>query len=153
MLNLDSIDELILNNFQKEFPLSPKPYRELGKQLGVDEKTIMERLQILINEGLISRIGPVFRANSIGISTLAAMSVPPERITEVAEFINGFTEVNHNYEREHRFNLWFVATARNAEALDQVIAVIEKRTGIEILTFPMEEDYHIDLGFDLQWQR
>lgn len=152
MLNLDRLDRQLLDNFQKEFPLSPEPYREMAEQLGSDERTVIERLQTLINMGLVSRIGPVFKVNCVGISTLAAMSVPPDRITEVAELINEFTEVNHNYEREDEFNLWFVITARNTAELDLVVDAMEKKTGLDILRLPMEEDYHIDLGFKLRWR-
>jgi DNA-binding Lrp family transcriptional regulator len=76
---------------------------------------------------------------------------PESRLEEVAEQVNSFDAVNHNYEREHKLNLWFVATAANEEQLQQVLQEIEATTGIEVIALPMLEDYHIDLGFDLQW--
>ncbi len=79
------------------------------------------------------------------------MAVPEERIEEVAELVSGYREVNHNYEREHRFNLWFVLTAPDQARLDAVLAEIALFTGIEVLDLPMLEEYHIDLGFPLQW--
>jgi hypothetical protein len=59
--------------------------------------------------------------------------------------------VNHNYEREHRFNLWFVATAATDAELAGILARIEELTDIKVMPLPMLEDYHIDLGFDLRW--
>jgi len=93
-----------------------------------------------------------FAPRGIGASTLAAMAVPPGRLDQVAELVNGFPEVNHNDEREHRFNLWFVLTASDRACLDQVLAAISAATGLTVLDLPMLEEYHIDLGFPLRWR-
>lgn len=111
----------------------------------------MQTLQQLQSNQLISRVGPVFRPNRVGASTLAAMEVPVERLEAVAEIVNGYGEVNHNYEREHRLNLWFVVTAPNRDALEGVLQEIEQITGLEVIDLPMIEDFHINLGFPLQW--
>jgi hypothetical protein len=79
------------------------------------------------------------------------MAVPPSILESVAAVVNGYTEVNHNYEREHRLNLWFVATAPDAARLQSVLDEITARTGYEVLSFPLVEDYHIDLGFEMRW--
>jgi hypothetical protein len=98
----------------------------------------------------VSRVGAVLRPNTVGVSTLAAMAVAPERLDAVAQLVNGYAEVNHNYEREHRLNLWFVATAPDSARLQAVLNEIADRCGLEVLVFPLIEDYHIDLGFDLK---
>ena len=100
--------------------------------------------------GAISRVGAVVRPNTIGVSTLAAMAVPPEELETVAAIVNGYAEVNHNYEREHRLNLWFVATAPDVAHLTAVLDEIAGRCGYEVLSFPLVEDYHIDLGFEMR---
>ncbi|MCW8919094.1 MAG: Lrp/AsnC family transcriptional regulator [Gammaproteobacteria bacterium] len=148
---LDPLEQSLLNDFQQGFPLSPTPFAEMAARLGVSEEQVITTLERLQQRGAVSRVGPVFRTHSIGASTLAAMCVPETRLEEVAELVNRFDAVNHNYEREHRLNLWFVATAPDEAHLQQVLAEIEERTGIEVIALPMVEDYHIDLGFDLQW--
>jgi DNA-binding Lrp family transcriptional regulator len=148
---LDRLEQSLLNDFQQGFPLTPAPFAEMAARLGVSEKQVLATLERLQQRGAVSRVGPVFRTHSIGASTLAAMCVPEARLEEVAELVNRFDAVNHNYEREHRLNLWFVATAPDEAHLQQVLAEIEEHTGIEVIALPMVEDYHIDLGFDLQW--
>lgn len=148
---LSSLEKHLLNDFQHEFPLVSRPFQELAERLGVSEEIVMQSLDKLQKQGYISRVGAVFRANSIGASTLAAMAVPEERLEQVAEIINEYSEVNHNYQREHAFNLWFVLTASDEYALNSVMDDIEERTGFEVMYLPMLEDYHIDLGFDLKW--
>ncbi|MBI1424854.1 MAG: Lrp/AsnC family transcriptional regulator [Gammaproteobacteria bacterium] len=145
------LERALLNNFQQGFPLSPRPYAELAAQLGVSEQEVMTTLKALQENKTISRVGPVFRVGGVGASTLAAMAVPPARLEEVAAIVSEYEAVNHNYEREHDFNLWFVATATDEHALQATLDAIEQRTGLAVMYLPMLEDYHIDLGFDLLW--
>ena len=148
---LDALDRRLLDDFQSGIPLAPRPFALMAEQLGVTEAEVIARLQRLTEAGAVSRVGPVFRPRQVGASTLAAMAVPPERLAEVATLVNGFPEVNHNYEREHDFNLWFVLTAPDQTRLERVLDEIGRRTGLPVLDLPMLAEYHIDLGFPLQW--
>jgi len=150
-LTHSELQRRLLNDYQQELPLSSTPYADIADELGVSEEVVIDNLQRLQEDGSISRVGPVFRTHSIGASTLAAMSVPPERLEAIADIVSSFDEVNHNYEREHELNLWFVATAPDQVHLAETLQQIEQQTGHEVLALPMLEDYHIDLGFELQW--
>jgi siroheme decarboxylase len=150
-LALDAVDRRLLNDFQQGFPLSARPYADVGARLGIAEAEVLARLSRLSAAGAVSRVGPVLSPKRVGVSTLAAMAVPPGRLEAVAELVNAYPEVNHNYERSHRVNLWFVLTARDKARLDEVLAEIALYTGIEVLDLPMLEEYHIDLGFPLTW--
>ncbi len=151
MRQYSKLEQRLLNDFQHGLPLSPTPYAELARQLGVYETTVLENLRRLQTEGVISRVGAVFRPNRVGVSTLAAMAVPDEELEAVAAMVNEFTEVNHNYERDHHFNLWFVVVAADDECLQTTLGQIAKICGYGVMDLPMQEDYFIDLGFDLRW--
>jgi DNA-binding Lrp family transcriptional regulator len=148
---LSKLQKHLLNDFQRDFPLSPTPFRDLAESLGVAEADVLENLRDLSESQAISRVGPVFAPKRVGASTLAALAVPGERLEEVAEWVSQLPEVNHNYEREHRYNLWFVLTAPDQERLEAVLADIERRTGLAVLSLPLLEDFHIDLGFPLDF--
>jgi DNA-binding Lrp family transcriptional regulator len=144
------LEQHLLNDFQRDMSLSVTPYADMAKQLDVSEKEVMKTIQSLQNRGVISRVGPVFRPNRIGVSTLAAMSVPEQDLECVARIISAFPEVNHNYEREHEYNLWFVVTASSEEHLDIVLYEIEQHAEYPLMSLPMLDDYFIDLGFKLK---
>ena len=143
----------LLNDYQQQLPTSATPYADMAAQLGISEAELLEWLGELQAEGIVSRIGAVFRPNRIGVSTLAAMAVPENKLQTVANIISHYPSVNHNYKREHHFNLWFVVTAENTTQLNELLLSMEQRTGLRVLSLPMEKDYHIDLGFPLQLVR
>ncbi len=150
--SMDLLDQKLLNDFQHDLPLSTTPYADIAEQLGIDEHEVLERLAALQQQGMVSRVGPVFQTDRIGASSLVAIAVPQQCLEEVAKLINSYSQVNHNYEREHHYNLWFVVTASSQEHLRQLLQDIEQRTGLSLLILPMLQAYHIDLGFRLQWQ-
>ena len=139
----------LLNDFQRDFPLIPAPFAVIAGRLGISETEVLETLTQLQACGKVSRVGAIFRPHSIGSSTLAALAVPAGELDEVAQLVSSYVEVNHNYEREHHYNLWFVVTAINEARVQQVLEEIESRTGYQPLHLPMIEGFHIDLGFDL----
>jgi DNA-binding Lrp family transcriptional regulator len=146
---LTALEKCLLNEYQRGFPLSPAPYAEIAQQLGITETEVIRTLGALQERGYISRIGPVFAPQRAGSSTLAAMAVPGEQLEAVANYVSRFAEVNHNYEREHSFNLWFVVTAPDQARVQQVLEEIESGTGIAVLDLPLEHPFYIDLGFPL----
>lgn len=148
---LTAFERRLLDPYQRDFPLSPTPYADIAAELGVTEADVLETLKRLAAMGAISRIGAVVKPRALGASTLAAMAVPPARLEEIAALVSTYGEVNHNYEREHVVNLWFVVTAPGKARLAAVLDDIEERTGFTVHRLPMIEDYHIDLGFTLQW--
>lgn len=146
---LSELQKKLLNDFQRCFPLSATPYAEIAQKLNVSENDVLQALQTLSEQNFISRIGAIIPPNQIGVSTLAAISVPENELEIIAEKVSAFPEVNHNYERENALNLWFVIIANNISHLDNVIEKIEDKTGYDVLRFPLEKEFFIDLSFKL----
>lgn len=146
--DIDARDMQLLNAFQHDFPLVDRPYEQMGQVLGMSEEEVMDRLRRLSASHAISRVGAVLRTR-FGCSTLAAMEVPLEEVEEVAAIINSFPEINHNYEREHRINIWFVVVAENETSLTSVLEKIQNQCHHPVHVMPMVEEYHVNLGFPL----
>ncbi len=148
-MKLSPLEKHLLNDFQQDFPLTPRPFLAIAERLSVTEQEVLAAMQCLSEQGLVQRIGSIIQPNKIGKSLLAAVSVPDEELENVARSISQYPEVNHNYERENRLNLWFVLMAEDERQLQTVIADIEERIGYEVLQFPLLQDFYINLGFDL----
>lgn len=139
----------LLNDFQRDFPLVTRPYASIGDCLAEPEPDVINGLAYLRACGKISRIGAVFAPRTIGASTLAAMQAPASRLESIAAMISERPEVNHNYRREHEWNLWFVVAAQTSEQVDAALREIEESSGCRVISLPLQDEYHIDLGFDL----
>jgi DNA-binding Lrp family transcriptional regulator len=147
--DLTPLEKCLLNEYQRGFPLCPEPYAEIAAQLGVAEADVILTLESLQRRGFISRVGPVFAPQRAGASTLAALAVPEDLLESVAALVSAYAEVNHNYQREHAWNLWFVVTAPDQQRVEQVLADIEAVTGLPVLNLPLQRAFFIDLGFPL----
>ncbi len=148
---LSALEQYLVNDFQRDLPLVPRPFKHIADTLGIGEDEVLDMLRRLKAGGVVSRVGPVFTPNHLGVSTLAAIAVPPKDLTRVAALVGRYPEVNHNYERDHRYNLWFVIAARDHEHLGKVIDDIASRTALPVLELPMLEAYFIDLGFRIDF--
>ena len=149
-MNGSELTARLLNDFQRDFPLDPRPYARLADALGISEDDVLAMLADLKAEGKVARVGAIVRPNSIGASTLAAMRVGADRLEDVAETVSRRLEVNHCYQREHEINLWFVVIAADRAEVLRVLDEIAEDTGEAVLDLPIIEPYHIDLGFDLR---
>ncbi|QLG27794.1 Lrp/AsnC family transcriptional regulator [Halorarum halophilum] len=144
---LDEIDARLVDDYQSGFPVVERPFRVVGEELGIPEEEAVERVRVLYDRGVFRRFGAVLNPPVIGSSTLAAVRAPEDRFAEIAAVINGFRQVNHNYRRDHEWNMWFVVTASTRERRDGILAEIEERTGCDVLNLPMLTDFYIDLEF------
>ncbi len=149
-MQLTALHKALLNNYQQDFPLSPTPYLEIATALGVTEAEVLAALTELANQRFISRIGLIIPPNQLGVSCLVAMAIPQAQLQTVANVVSSYSEVNHNYEREHAFNLWFVLIANNQQHLQKVLTEIEQKTGFLTMQLPLIADYFINLGFELE---
>ncbi|ROL73970.1 Lrp/AsnC family transcriptional regulator [Pseudomonas sp. B21-032] len=146
---LTTLEQCLIEHYQHGMPICAEPYREMARVLDCSEEQVIACLQQMAARGSLSRIGPVFEHRHAGASTLAALAVPAERLQQVAERVSQYPEVNHNYAREHHYNLWFVLTGPDRPHLQRILDELQADTGLVPLDLPMLTAYRIDLGFAL----
>jgi len=140
----------LLNPWQRGFPLVRAPFAQIGATAHLSETQVIDGYRHLQAAGALSRIGGVFAGGAGGAALLAAMAVPPARLAEVAAIVSQHPGVNHNYQREHAHNLWFVMTGADPHAVQNAMRSLDAATGLHALQLPMRRAYRIDLGFDLR---
>lgn len=143
---MDELERRLINSLQGGFALSERPFAEAAARLGCDGQTLIERIRRLLEDGTLTRFGPLFDAAALGGAfTLCAMQVPAAEFERVAQIVNAFPEVAHNYQREHALNMWFVLAAEKPEGIPAAIARIEAATGLRVLDFPKLDEYFVEL--------
>jgi DNA-binding Lrp family transcriptional regulator len=147
---MDAVNRRIINAFQGGFPIAERPFAEAAMRVGIEEDELIERIEEMLEAGTLTRFGPLYNAEAMGGAlTLAALAVPEERYDEVAEIVNAFPEVAHNYERAHALNMWFVIATDDPGRAGAVIEAIEAKTGLTVYDMPKEEEFFIGLHFTL----
>jgi DNA-binding Lrp family transcriptional regulator len=147
---IDPTGKAIVNELQSGFPLTPRPFRDAGAPIGLSESELIDGIQHLIDTGCLSRFGPLWNAEELGGEVcLAAMAVPRERFDAVADQVNAHPEVAHNYERSHALNMWFVLSAERKQRVAEVIAEIERETGLQVHPMPKLREFFVDFRVEL----
>jgi DNA-binding Lrp family transcriptional regulator len=143
---MDELDRRIVNALQGGFPLCERPFAAAASDLGLDEEVLLQKLRHLVESGILTRFGPLFDAERLGGAfSLCALSVPEEDFERVAALVNAHPEVAHNYEREHRLNMWFVLAGVSQGDIGEIIARIESETGYPVVNLPREAEYFVGL--------
>ncbi|MBM4437354.1 MAG: AsnC family transcriptional regulator, partial [Actinobacteria bacterium] len=105
--DLDETDRQILDEIQSDFPLDARPFRVVGERIGRPEADVIQRVASM-RPAIIRQISAIFDTRRLGYrSSLAAFAFAPHRLERGAQIINRHPGVSHNYQRNHRFNLWF----------------------------------------------
>ncbi|MBA4418248.1 MAG: Lrp/AsnC family transcriptional regulator [Syntrophus sp. (in: bacteria)] len=147
---MDAIDRKILNLIQEAFPVTPRPFAEIGRETGLTEKEALERVRRLKEDGYIRRIGPVLEPKKlVYTSTLCGVHVKEEILLETAMEINRHKGVTHNYERDGELNLWFTITAKSLEEIDTFLSGLEEKFSLTIYRFPKKKVFKIKTIFPL----
>lgn len=146
---MDELDRRIVNALQGGFPVCERPFAVAAEGLGMDEATLIARIAALRDAGVLSRFGPLWKAEGLGGAvTLAAIAAPEARFEAVAALVNAHPEVAHNYARDHRLNMWFVLATEDAAGIAATISAIEAETGLSVLNMPREAEYHVGLRLE-----
>lgn len=148
---MDKIDSQILRELQDNFPLSEKPYEIIANRLQIPKEELWERVRLMLDKGIIRRIGASFDSNKLGFcSTLAAVSVAPELVDRASEVIGRFYEVTHSYLRNDFYNIWFTLIAIDNDKIENILEQIRESLSLEkskVLNLPMKRLFKLDARF------
>lgn len=148
---IDALDRRILDIIQTDFPLCPRPYLDLGRQLGISEEEAHARVKKMREKGVIRRLGANFQSAKIGfVSTLCAAKAPPEKLEAFVDLVNAEPGVTHNYERDNAYNIWFTLISPSQEAAAATLQKLSAASGIDILNLPATRLYKIRVNFQME---
>jgi DNA-binding Lrp family transcriptional regulator len=147
---MNDTERTIINGLQGGFPICERPFLVAAEQLGLSEDALIEGLRGLLESGVLSRFGPMYHAERLGGAlSLVAMEVPAADFDRVAEQVNAYPEVAHNYARDHALNMWFVLATEKPERKDWVLGEIERETGYHVHDMPKLAEYFVGLRLEV----
>ena len=143
---LTQFDRALINSMQGDFPLESSPFDALAEVLNCTPEDVMVGVQSLLDRGIVTRLGPLFNIESMGgVFSLCALKVPAARFESVVSLVNSYTQVAHNYERQHEWNMWYVLAAETQAELEATFHEITERSGGPGLNLPKEREFYVGL--------
>ncbi len=142
------LDKKVVNRLQLGFPICENPFLEVAKELRVKEDWLVSRVQALLDDGTLTRFGPMYDAKLLGGNfSLCAMTVDEDEFEKATDIVNAFPEVAHNYKRDHRLNMWFVLATEKPSGIEKTVKAIEAATGCRVLNLPKLQEFYVGLYF------
>ncbi len=150
---MDKLDYRILEALQNNFPLSERPYEIISRGLQISCEQLWSRVQSLMSDGVIRRIGASLDSRKLGFhSTLAAVNVKADIVERASEIIGQFPEVTHSYLRKDHFNIWFTIIAVSNERIEYILDRIRISLSLEksqVLNLPVKRLFKLDARFNV----
>ena len=148
---MEQVDQRIIQALQYDFPLCERPYDVLADKLGLSCEELWSRIERLIADGVIRRLGASLDSRKLGYwSTLAAVRVEPDLVDRAAEFIGRFSEVTHSYLRKGDFNIWFTIIAPSQRRIEDILEQIREALSLNrsaIINVPVKRMFKLDARF------
>jgi len=151
---MDNLDTEILFLLQDGIPLVREPFSAIAANLGITPEEVVERLKSLREEKIIRKFGLFVWKSKLGVvaNALVVWAVPRNRVQDVAEFLSGFKEVTHCYERrttpKWRYNLYTMIHGVKRKTVSEFVKTLSNRVGVEdyVILFSLKEFVRSSIG-------
>jgi len=134
---MSAADHRLIAAVQDGLPVVPRPYAEVGCQLGLSEDQVIAGLSRLLAEGVIKRLGIVVRHHELGYraNAMVVWDVPDERVGDVGRQLAALPYVTLCYRRPRRlpawpYNLFCMIHGRDRSAVEAQIEEAVRAIGL-----------------------
>lgn len=105
---LDAFDRALIAATQGGLPLVARPYEAVGAMLGVPGEQVRERLEHMLAQGLVRRIGAVPNHYRLGYTAngMSVWDVADEQVAVLGPRVAALPGVSHCYRRPRHLPGW-----------------------------------------------
>lgn len=133
---LDETDRQLIKATQAGLPRVVRPYHAIGEQLGISGEEVIQRLQAMLDSGIVRRIGVVPNHYALGYQAngMSVWDVPDEHIAELGQKIGALAFVSHAYHRPRHlpgwpYNLFAMVHGKDRAEVDEKVRQIAALLG------------------------
>ncbi|MDW3225771.1 MAG: Lrp/AsnC family transcriptional regulator [Paracoccaceae bacterium] len=107
-MSIQSADRALIKACQAGLPLVAKPYAQIARQLGLQEAEVMERLDGLLGQGVIRRIGIAPNHYKLGMAAngMTVWDIDDAEAEELGALVGAMVDVTHCYLRPRKRPVW-----------------------------------------------
>lgn len=136
-MELTDLDRKIINALSENLPPDMTPFASLAHDLGLDERDLLDRIEIYSQQELLRRFAAILAHHNAGFvaNAMVAWRVPEDRIEEAARTMVQFREVSHCYQRlsypHWPYTIYTMIHGRTREQCLGVVQSIATQTDIQ----------------------
>ncbi len=121
----------ILYRIQKGIPFTQRPFADIADELNIKEKDVLDVILEEKQKGTIRQTSAIFDTKKLGYkSSLVAFEIEENNIDNAVEILNSHPGISHNYERNHRYNIWFTLAIdpTSKTNLEELVSILVELT-------------------------
>jgi len=130
----------LVTSLQGGLPLVSRPYAAIAAEIGMSESEVLERLNGMVANGIVRRMGIVVRHRELGYraNAMVVWNVPDDHVDEVARRLAGVDFITLCYRRPRRlpnwpFNLFCMIHGRSRERVMKQIEWLVEEFGMQMI--------------------
>ena len=133
---IDDTDRQIITATQDGLPLVRRPYDALAEEIGIAPSELKARLNAMLDNGIIRRIGVVPNHYALGYTAngMSVWDVDDAQVDELGDVIGALDYVSHCYRRpRHRplwpYNLFAMVHGKSQQEVEDKVSAIKEILG------------------------
>lgn len=135
-IKTDPVTRKIIEATQHGLPLSKRPYHDIAVRLDMAPQLIMQRIEEMLELGIIRRIGVVPNHYALGYHAngMSVWDIPDDKVQYFGEIIGKLDFVSHCYLRPRHpphwpYNLFVMIHGRNRDVTEGMVRQIAELLG------------------------
>jgi siroheme decarboxylase len=141
-MRVSATERRLLEAIEDGLPIVSRPYRDIGRRLGLSEAKVIEGLASLIERGIVKRFGFVVRHRELGYAANAMVvwDIPDEEVGEIGRRMSEFPFVTLCYRRPRRpprwpYNLFCMIHGKDRETVLEQIDRLRREAGLTAVPY------------------
>ena len=141
-MGLSASDQRLVAAIQSGLPLVSHPFAEIGASIGLSESEVIERIQAMLADGTIKRLGVVVRHHELGYraNAMVVWNIPDDQVDEAGQRIGSVDFISLCYRRPRRlpdwpYNLFSMIHGQDRDAVLRNIECLIDRCGLEDIQY------------------
>lgn len=137
-MTLSKLDKKIISLVSRDMPLTEKPFRDIARLIGTDERTLLRRLKAFKRRGLMRKFSAALNHRKLGFryNAMVVWSVPRKFVDKAGNIMASFDEVSHCYQRrtapDWEYNLYSMVHGRTKNGCLDAVRKIRKALGRKV---------------------
>ncbi|ABG31199.1 Lrp/AsnC family transcriptional regulator [Roseobacter denitrificans] len=107
-MSISPQDRALIKACQAGLPLVPEPYAQIAKQLDMTQADVMNRLEVLLGQGVIRRVGIAPNHYKLGMAAngMTVWDIDDAQAEELGALVGAMEDVTHCYLRPRKRPVW-----------------------------------------------